>query len=167
MEYSPKQVANALLELQEEKGLPPISPMKLQKLVYFAHGWFLALAGKPLISESIQAWDYGPVVESLYHDVKHWGSEGVAQPITELSFIPPTSFKVTTPTITEQDVRTFLTQILDIYGKYTAIQLSNMTHMSGTPWSDVRTKFPEEIAVRSLSIPNELIQSYFVSQKTQ
>ncbi|WP_366513810.1 type II toxin-antitoxin system antitoxin SocA domain-containing protein [Planktotalea sp.] len=45
--------------------------MKLQKLVYIAYGWHLALSGKKLFTEEIEAWKHGPVVPSLYHEFKH------------------------------------------------------------------------------------------------
>jgi len=52
MTYSSFEVANYFIKksLQEKR---PITPMKLQKLIYFAHGWNLGLAGKPLINELI------------------------------------------------------------------------------------------------------------------
>lgn len=42
-----------------------VSPMKLQKLVYFAPGWYLALFNKPLIDERVEAWKFGPVILSM------------------------------------------------------------------------------------------------------
>ena len=44
--------------------------MKMQKLVYLAHGWHLAIHDRPLISENFEAWPYGPVEEDLYHIFK-------------------------------------------------------------------------------------------------
>lgn len=44
-----------------------ISTMKLQKLCYFAQGWSLVWADKPLFDEPIEAWRYGPVIPELYH----------------------------------------------------------------------------------------------------
>jgi len=44
--------------------------MKLQKLVYYAHGWHLALNNEPLIDEQVECWQYGPVISSLFHEFK-------------------------------------------------------------------------------------------------
>jgi len=60
-------VANYFLDLGLRESIP-ITPLKLQKLVYFAHGWYLGFTGEPLLNEGIQAWEYGPVIPSLYHD---------------------------------------------------------------------------------------------------
>ena len=55
--------------------------MKLQKLAYFAHGWNLAIRNTPLINESVEAWKFGPVIPSLYHDVKGYGMEPITAKI--------------------------------------------------------------------------------------
>ena len=50
MPFDPRAVANRLLELGRERNII-IDPMKLQKLIYYAHGWHLALTGRPLTSK--------------------------------------------------------------------------------------------------------------------
>ncbi len=40
--------------------------MKLHKLLYYAAGWHLGFTGEPLFDEDIEAWQYGPVVPSIY-----------------------------------------------------------------------------------------------------
>ena len=69
MPFSAAAVANEFLHLAHRDDRP-ITPLKMQKLVYFAHGWHLAITGAPLISEPIQAWQYGPVISSLYQIFK-------------------------------------------------------------------------------------------------
>ncbi len=45
-----------------------VTPLKLQKLLYYCQGYALALTGKPLFPEPVEAWRYGPVVDlSLIH----------------------------------------------------------------------------------------------------
>ena len=43
-----------------------MSPMKLQKLVYYSQCWSLAWDDKPLFNNRIEAWANGPVVRDLY-----------------------------------------------------------------------------------------------------
>src|SRR5262245_29920187 len=71
--YSALAVANYFLDLAKAKGLA-LDPMKLQKMIFFAHGWSLALYDEKLIDEPIQAWQYGPVVQSVYHEFKSFGA---------------------------------------------------------------------------------------------
>ncbi len=61
MAFAARQVANWFIERAAQEG-EYLTQLKLQKLVYMAHGWNLALLGKPLISENIEAWKWGPVI---------------------------------------------------------------------------------------------------------
>lgn len=53
------------------RRLPDAGVVKVHKLLYYAQGWHLALAGEPLFEERIEAWANGPVVASLWSDEKH------------------------------------------------------------------------------------------------
>ena len=53
-----------------EEGGEYISNLKLQKLLYYAQGSFLAVTDSPLFDDPIVAWQHGPVVESVYHEYK-------------------------------------------------------------------------------------------------
>ena len=119
MIYSARQIADWFLA-RAALDSHMLTQMKLQKLVYIAHGWNLALYGDPLIGEDIEAWRWGPVVRSLYRDFAAYGSSPIAA-------------SVSAPTL---DLRTtqLLEQIWKLYGSYTAIQLSAMTHADNTPW---------------------------------
>src|SRR5258708_36262190 len=116
--YSALAVANYFLGLAKANRVT-LDPMKLQKLIYFAHGWHLALYdGEPLINEEIQAWQYGPVVQSVYHEFKQFG----ADPITKLATdIDVASGEIVTPRIPMDDTQTMglLNKIWEIYGTYT------------------------------------------------
>ena len=59
-EVSARQVAQFMISFSHEHG-DPISNLKLQKLLYYAQAWFLALQDKPLFDERIEAWAHGPV----------------------------------------------------------------------------------------------------------
>jgi len=56
----------------------PIDNLKLQKLLYYSQAVHLVLHEKRcLFSESIEAWDYGPVVPNVYHEYKHCGFDTI------------------------------------------------------------------------------------------
>lgn len=123
---SPFAIANYFIRKAAEEGVP-LSPMKLIKLVYIAHGWHLAITGKPLIREPIEAWKYGPVIESLYHAFKRYGNANL-----------PLSAEVPNAAIKDDpDLKKLLDKVWDSYSKYTAAQLSTLTHRPGTPWKTV------------------------------
>lgn len=54
-----------------------VSNLELQKLLYVSHMIHLGETGRPLINENFEAWDYGPVVPELYHEVKMFGRSDV------------------------------------------------------------------------------------------
>jgi uncharacterized phage-associated protein len=54
-----------------------ISNLKLQKLLYYAQGTSLALKDNKLFADDLLAWTHGPVVESVYHVYKDYGSRPI------------------------------------------------------------------------------------------
>ena len=82
--YSPSHVANFFFERGERDGIP-ITPLKLNKLVYIAYGWVAGAIGQRLFDEEIEAWQHGPVIRSLYDEFKHFKN----RPITERSVDMP------------------------------------------------------------------------------
>ena len=54
-----------------------ISNLKLQKLLYLANMVYLGRNNEPLVDELFEAWDYGPVLNSLYHQVKIFGDQPI------------------------------------------------------------------------------------------
>ena len=157
MAYDPKAIANYFIDRAKLAG-EELTPMKLQKLVYFAHGWYLALKDEELINEKIEAWRFGPVVRSLYHEFSYYGRN----PITEKAFIHDFSDDYAELPEGEEHrfVRAFLDRAWDVYGKYSAIQLSNATHVEGSPWDKIRKKYPDGIPECTV-IDNETIKQYF------
>jgi len=68
-------VANYFLKRQDPDAGDLMSNLKLQKLVYYAQGFHLAMENSPLFNEPIEAWEHGPVCVPLYHKYKSCGSE--------------------------------------------------------------------------------------------
>ena len=56
-----------------------ISQLKLQKMVYFAHGYHLSQFGRPLIIEDIEAWKFGPVVPDIYIQYSIFGRSPIVE----------------------------------------------------------------------------------------
>lgn len=98
--------------------------LKLQKLVYYVQGFHLALFGKPLFDDEIYAWQYGPVVPSLYNKLRRFGkSEVQIQSDESLDDI-------------FTDVQKRLMQdVFEQLGQFSAWKLMHMTH-SESPWRE-------------------------------
>lgn len=81
--YSARDIANWFLGAIDRDAGDAITHLKLQKLVYYAQAWSLALParGVPLFDEEMQAWAHGPVAESLFQE--HRGNSWDALPAPE------------------------------------------------------------------------------------
>ena len=117
-----KRVARYLLAMAEEDdGGENLSNLKLQKLLYYSQGAHLALHGEPLFDDAIKAWQHGPVVPSVWHDYKGYGSSEITEDIDEdFSDFPA-------------EVQETLAEVYDVFGQFSAWKLRNMTHEE-TPW---------------------------------
>ena len=155
-------VANAFIQRGIDHANAP-TQMKLQKLMYFAHGWNLALYDEPLVDQSFHAWEYGPVIPSIYHDFKAFGTIGIDTFGSELVSQPGVLFSWKTPIISSDNtkVNALLDRIWVVYGRYSGTQLSRITHLEGSPWKVMRDK---NIGVRDVIIPDDLIRDYFKGQ---
>lgn len=124
--YDPRAIANEFLKLS---GGKPINQMWLQKLVYIAHGWNLAINKEPLVRDRIEAWDGGPVSRTIWNHFRDLGRNTAnrllgnpkGEPFeAELS---PSEMAV-------------VTHVWNRYSGYSGRELSEMTHQVGTPWSN-------------------------------
>lgn len=140
MAYSATAVANAFIEKAAKGLIPDLTPMKLQKLLFFAQSWHLKLYDSPLIDDFFSKWKYGPVIPSLYHEVKNYGS----QPITSMIGVilnTDGGYAVATPKLPATDTRSsaLIEKICAVYGPLRGTQLSHLTHLPGTAWSEAKS----------------------------
>ncbi len=144
--YDARTVANEFIRLASQSG-KPLTNMQIQKLVYIAHGYCLAIFNHPLINEQVQAWRYGPVIPELYYALRQYGAGFVPQPL------PVESMEGLSP----QD-QTLIETVFNAYRRFNGAQLSTMTHQPDSPWKQVydpRADFHSEV------INNNLIKNYY------
>ena len=160
MGYPVKAIANAMLHIAAEHGAP-VTPLKLQKLVYIAHGWNLGLTNQPLVDDELpEAWQYGPVFPSLYQEFKDFGKAPITRPASSFEFGNGSGFSLVEPKISEDDYNTWnlLRKIWDVYGKFGGVGLSDLTHREGTPWQQV---YNESGGIKNADIPNAVISAHY------
>lgn len=149
---SARAIANYFISLMDKDG-DALTPMQILKLVYIAHGWNLAINGRLLVEDPVEAWRYGPVIPDLYHGVKKFGRHHVIGPIGG-------GRRATVRNAHEEDIDLAET-ILAKYRDWEAFELSRMTHHKGTPWYIVWHEQGGKFK-RNVVIPNELIQDHFI-----
>ena len=123
----------------------PISNLKLQKLLYYAQAWHLALYGTPIFSENIEAWVHGPVVRSVFREYKQSGWNPL--------------FAEGHSNISSEQVKYHLKEVIRAYGKFDAVALERMTH-GESPWRDARGNLaPDEPSNRVIT--NEAMEKFY------
>lgn len=147
--------------------------MQLLKLVYITHGWHMAAVGNLLFTEEIQAWKYGPVVPSLFHEFKRYGSGRIDIPayapiaLANSTDFADLEFEIEAPFLPEEDRETskLIDWVWGAYGHLDGWKLSELTHKSGTPWYVTVEKMKRENSgewVSNLVIPNDLIKAHYI-----
>jgi uncharacterized phage-associated protein len=118
----PNDIADYLLSASRERG-EILTNLKLQKLLYYAQAWYLALRDRALFDEDFEAWVHGPVLPSQYHRFKGYSWRPI---VDELQ-----------PACLPDDVKKHLDEILDVFGSESAVNLEAMTHFEA-PWREAR-----------------------------
>ena len=77
MSYFAVSVANSIIKLAKARNITDLTPMKLQRLMYFAQFWYVKNFNKFLINDWFSRWEFGPVIPSIYHQLKYYGSNTV------------------------------------------------------------------------------------------
>lgn len=143
--YTADNVAKYLVYLASQelvgdnKEREGITNLKLQKVLYFAQAYFLAKLGKPLFSDNIEAWEYGPVVPGIYQKYRENGSNPIIVEEDKSSLA-----------IEDKEV---LQKIWNTFGGYSASRLVDVTH-AHTPWKDAY-QTPSKV------ISNKALKEYY------
>lgn len=113
-------------------------------MLYYEQGFHLACFGTPLFEEDIEAWQYGPVVPSVYEYYKQYGSEGLEP-------------DETTDMVLNDEEMSIFNQVFEMFNKFSAIGLMNMTHAE-RPWISVGTPSRGKI------ISKQVLKDYFLTR---
>lgn len=140
------EIADYFIWLANETG-SFISNLKLQKLVYYAQAWHLAIHNIPLFPEDFQAWVHGPVIPELYQKYKNFGW----QPI----------LKNVNPQLSE-NIKEFLDEVAQEYFACDAYELEQMTHVEA-PWNLARGNLPPDAPSNAI-IKKEWMKEYYGSR---
>ena len=114
MAYKALDIANKIISKTDLEHGDTISNLKLQKMLYYQQGFHLAYFGTPLFDEDIVAWQYGPVVPSVYKEYKSISTseEGISL---------------------SDDEEELFNNVYEEYNQFSAVALMKMTHEE-SPW---------------------------------
>lgn len=130
MAHDVLEVAKYFLTKQDPEAGEVITPLKLQKVVYYAQAWHLALFGEPFMEAHFEAWAHGPVNPLLYNEYREhrWSPIPFPEDFDESIF--------------NKEEQEFLDDVWGAYGRFDAKYLERLTH-SELPWIEARSGIPE------------------------
>jgi uncharacterized phage-associated protein len=117
----------------------------------------MAVTGRPLIEDDVEAWDYGPVIRKLYDALKSYGRAPIVHLIRWGDDTPfPSDAGGPAKADLDDGERAIIDRVWDVYGGFKAFQLSALTHAPNSPWE--RAYVP---GGRNRVIPRDWIADYF------
>lgn len=149
MPHDPTTIANYLVKEAEHRGIR-LTPLKLQKLLYYVHGHAYSRLGRGAVNEPFEAWKYGPVMPSLYRWLKPYGAAPITTPVAD-----PAAQDLE---VVDPDLAQVASGVLEAYGRLDGSQLVALTHRPGTPWHQA---YRDGTHWLGETIPDALIESYF------
>ena len=149
---SPLDVGDFFLRLSEDHG---ITNVKLNKLIYIAHGYYWGNVDKPLITngECAEAWKYGPVYRSIYNIFGRFGGDVIPVIYAGMS---------TRVELFGEDTTEFLSLIWDRFKDVSSWKLVQMLHEKDSPWYLIWHRDRGKYTSGS-SIPDYLTRVYYTN----
>ena len=157
------KAANALKELlgSSEKMLSVISyifeksveitPLALQKILYYIQGFFMALFGRPIFEEDCVAWIHGPVYTGVYDMFKTFKYN----PIDDVRFA---ALKNRFKELSEEE-KEVIDLVIESFGLFSGKALERVTH-NEEPWKNAREGY-SPLQSSNVVIEKDDIKSYF------
>ena len=133
--------------------LEEVTPLMLQKLLYFTQGIFSALYGRPIFAEDCRAWVHGPVypeVYELFRDFKY-------NPIDDARF----ALLEGTEDVLTDDEKKVIDLVVNTFGMYGGKVLERITH-NEEPWKAARKGYGNSIPSSEL-LQKERIMRYYIA----
>lgn len=118
--YNIEDIADFFLKIVDRESDSVITPLKLQKILYYAQGYYLAIHDSELFPEEFEAWAHGPVNEKIYNKYKDLGYQSIPAPSYEIKDF-------------SKELIDFLTDIWETFGIYDGRYLEEQTHKED-PW---------------------------------
>lgn len=129
-----------------------VTPLALQKLLYYIQGIYMVMFDTPLYKEDCMAWTHGPVYEEVYDLFKDFKYN----PIEDNRFA---IFKDRFEELNEQEKKV-IDLVIDTFGKYSGKVLESITHEE-LPWKNARVGYEASEPSREI-ISKEEIKDYFM-----
>lgn len=129
-----------------------VSNLKLQKLLYFFQGLYAVPNNERLFEENFEAWQYGPVIPSVYREFNMYGANSIP------SYSQRELDSMGIETLDDDDA-SFIHEIALVLRRQSAFDLVEITH-NQDPWKDVYNPNLREIEISFDSIAKYFNNNY-------
>lgn len=116
------QISDYVISLTQNNPEENLTNLKLQKILYYLQGYYLAIYNEPIFEDEIEAWKYGPVINGVYHSYKVYGDNSI--------IVPDYNFNFNYLSNTQKQ---FINKVYSYFRQFSAIKLMELTH-SEFPW---------------------------------
>lgn len=125
-----------------------ITPLALQKLLYFSQAFYKVFAGRFLFEEDCEAWVHGPVYREIYYKYKDHGYNPIEESMKQFD-----CFNLT------ENEREIIDAVINYFGCFSGKILEAMTHIE-PPWKETRLGLGDG-ENSSRIIKKDLIEKYY------
>jgi len=139
-----RAIADRIIDLCHEHG-EVITNIRLQKLLYYAQAWYLALKAKPLFADTFEAWPNGPVQPDVYAAFSRFGTSQIERPAAQITL--------------PKAVESHLGEVLRAYGRMSAYELSLLACQEA-PWIEARAGLPSDAMSRAEILQSSMLNYY-------
>jgi len=144
--YRIEDIADFFLKIVDRESESTITPLKLQKILYYAQGYYLAIHDEELFPEEFEAWAHGPVNEEIYNKYRDYGYQSIPEPEYEIKEF-------------SKELIDYLTDIWATFGIYDGKYLEEQTHKE-KPWIIARKGYEPGQRCNEI-ITKESMKEYF------
>ena len=134
-----------------DEAASDMTPMKLQKLLYYCQGYSLGTTGRPLFNDPIVAWKYGPVVKRVYKEYQVY--KKTCLPLDLIKICP----------VADDYMTSIVSRVINDMGKYSATELSKKTH-SEPAWKEAWSKSDADDPYPGESLSLDTMKGFFIDK---
>ena len=125
-----------------------ITPLALQKVLYYAQGFYRTFFGEFLFKEDCQAWVHGPVYVEIYNKYKEYKYSNI-----------PIYMNYDVSDMLDEEKKELLDVVIKCFGYYNGKALEKMSHFE-MPWINARKGLPVTQNSNNI-IKKQDIEEYF------
>ena len=137
-------LSNNLLIRARQENIK-VTPMKLQKLLYYVCVKYVKETGEMPVSEPFEVWQYGPVIPSVYHEFKSFRAAGINKVARDAKG---------EASVVDEDSSAILTDCINFVWSrlkhFTGIELGQRTHQKGSGWYKAYQRDDEIITLEDM-----------------